>query len=714
MAEDLNTPSNTLVKVRWQEPYASEGMNKKLNGLVPHGVIRGGRLGTSALNSTVVVEADDDTGDSIYSVVDSNGHQLTFQQTGNISLDLDTGTLPGTTAYIGLEITYSTGAATVVKWRGYSAAEIDADPDICCLGSVVVPAVAAVIPAADIGGDRRTDGGLNLSSGMRDWQQLVKNPSFEGHEISVSGFSVSEEFPYWTLEPGGNGTWHVLTPSSTPTADPRVGQNNLAFEGAGAGAELGYAYYDRTTRVAPGQMVRASVWVRGDSVTMGSGASAKVGIEFKIYDWDGTTLSTVEIIEDGSTITGTFDYIQIAETLKMPADAAFIGYSLFIDDATSVTGTIGFDDFRVWVEPGPVGSLYDQETDVIGPELNTTKMVVSPYLGLSGVTDPSVLAERSLSLLCGSAGATTLRFDLDTVKAAVTSWLLRLSKGGIQIGNSLVSTAAEGIVARLSTNIPVAANARYMLLWEMTNLGSPVDIRLYATDQTDITNPLVGTRVAEAFVVTMNAEWNGSQWQYDTSSAAQRFEFGVNGLYFSQKESGGTSPWDDSDWEDNTEAYRYFGVQRGADGVARLTANDAYFQILGTGTSGGSNPTAGASVLKNTLYAKTMLKGWRTFNLAAGVASGGDGVNINLGTVATDMTLTFNQGMANQLYCVVSGIVGSSTAGYYVPVAKNIQLASFDLQFFEVLANPTNTITFKSATAVNGSFAVAVYGRQAP
>jgi hypothetical protein len=712
MAEDLLTPSNTLVKVRWQEPYVSEGLNKKLNGLVPHGVIRGGRIGTSALDSTVVVEADDDTGDSIYSVVDANGHQLTFRQVGNVNLDLDVGTLPGTTAYIGLDVTYSTTAATVVRWRGYSAAEIDADPTIVCLGSADVPAVAAVIPAGDIYGDRRTDGGLNVSTGMREWQQLVNNPSFEGHEVSVSGFSVSEEFPYWTLEPGGNGTWHVLTPTSTPVADPRVGQNNLAFEGAGAGAEAPYAYYDRSTRVAPGQMVRVSAWVRGDSVTMGSGASAKVGVEFIIYDWDGTAISTVEIIEDGTTITGTFDYIEIAETLKMPADAAFVGYSLFIDDVTSVTGTIGFDDFRVWIEPGPVGSLYDQRTDVVGPEVNTTKMVVSPYLGLSGVTDPSVLAERSLSMICANASASSLRFDLDTVKAAVTSWLLRMSKGGVQIGSSLVSTAAEGIIARLSTNIPVFSNARYVLLWEMPNLGSAMDIRLYATDQTNVTNPLVSSRTAEAFVITVNAEWDGSQWAYDSSgSAAQRFEFGLNGLYFSQKESGGTSPWDDTDWEDNTEAYRYFGVQRGADGIARLTANDAYFEILGA-TNSGSNPTSGATPKKNTLYAKTIVKGWRTFNLSGGSASGGDGVNINLSTVGTDMSFTFSQAMADGLYCVTSGIVGSSSAGYIVPVAKNIALGGFDLQFF-ALVDSGDTITHTAATAITGSFAIAVHGRQA-
>ena len=711
MAEDLLTPSNTLVKMRWQEPYASEGLNKKLNGVVPHGVIRGGRLGTSALNSTVVVEADDDTGDSIYSVIDANGHQLTFRQVGNVSLDLDTGTLPGTTAYIGLDVTYSTGAATVVKWKGYSAAEIDADPTIVCLGSADVPAVAAVIPEADIGGDRRTDGGLNISTGLREWHQLVLNPSFEGHEVSVSGFSVSEEFPYWALEPGGNGTWHVLTPTSTPAAQPRVGQNNLAFEGAGAGAESPFAYYDRVTRVAPGQMVRASVWVRGDGVTMGSGAAAKVGIQFIIYDWDGTVLDTIEIIEDGTTITGTFDYIEIAQTIKMPADAAFVGFSIFVDDATSVTGTIGFDDIRAWVEPGPVGSLYDQKTDVIGPEVNTSRMVIAPFFGLSGVTDPSVMAERSLSLVCANASASSLRFNLDTVKAAVTSWLLRMAKGQLQIGNDLVSTAAEGIVARLSTNIPIYTNAQYVLLWEMQNLGTTANIRLYATDRTNVTNPLVSSRTAEAFVVTVNAEWDGAQWANDSAIAAQRFEFGLNGFYYSQKEAGGTSPWDDADWEDNIEAYRYFGIQRGADGVSRITANDAYLEILGATTSG-SNPTSGATPKKNTLYAKTIVKGWRTFNLVAGVASGGDGVNINLSTVGTNMSFTFSQAMADGLYCVTSGIVGSSPAGYIVPVALNLTGAGFDLQFF-ALVDAGDTITQTAATSITGSFAIAVHGRQA-
>jgi len=109
MSTDLSNPSNTLAKVRWHEQYVSEGINKKLNGVIPSGVVRGGRLVASLVNMTVTIQADPDTNDSIYSHIDANGHQVTFRQIGDVSLDLTA--VASTTVFICLHVDYVISAS---------------------------------------------------------------------------------------------------------------------------------------------------------------------------------------------------------------------------------------------------------------------------------------------------------------------------------------------------------------------------------------------------------------------------------------------------------------------------------------------------------------------------------------------------------------------------------------------------------------------------
>ena len=724
MAEDLLTPSNTLVKVRWQEPYVSEGLNKKLNGLVPHGVIRGGRLGTSALDSTVVVEADDDTGDSIYSVVDANGHQLTFRQVGNVNLDLDVGTLPGTTAYIGLDVTYSTTAATVVKWRGYSAAEIDADPTIVCLGSADVPAVAAVIPAGDIYGDRRTDGGLDISGGMRPWEQIIKNPSFEGHEVICNAAAGIVEFPHWQFNcQFSAGQIHTLTPDSTPAANPRSGVGTLGVEGGGAGSHNFLIYPDVKPRVFAGQMVRFSVWVRGTSVTFGSGASgyARIGITGYEYDGGGPPLFTNAQL-DGTVLTGTFDYVELSGTFVIPADTAYVQLQLSVVDGTSLSGTLEFDDFRFWIEQGPVDNPLYQDMAVVGSEQNTEALVVSPNTAQT-VLNPATVRERSIRLGCESSGASTLEYAWKPAKDAVTSFLMNLPKGRLSLGEDLASSAAETIIPRLSTDFTDYATGRYTLLWEMPNgrlAANQGNIRVYATNQTDNITHYFGGRTDIALVVTVNAEWNGSQWVFDETGDAARWDWALSGVFYYVRESSASSPWDDDEWEDfagAADSYAYFAVRPFSVGRAHILLPDGRLRFLATNTDAqGSNPPYTTSPDENTLYAKSMCKAWSYFEVdSAGNLATIDGFNMTPGTpTATGIPFTIGTNMAVATYSIVTTVECPPTQQALLSLQPHtLALGSFDTTLLATtITSPSNTSIFDVVNlTTTARFFVQIFGR---
>ena len=712
MATDLATPSNTLAKVRWREQYVSEGLNKKLNGMIPHGVIRGGRLGVSGLNSRVVVEADPDTGDSIYSVIDATGHQLTFRQVGDITLDLSAEA--GNTVYIGLAVIYATSADTEVYWRAYTSAEIDADPTIVCLGSAVVPGSPAIIPETDLQGDRRTDGGLNISSGMRDWRQVLVNPSFEGHEVTANLSSGEQSILGWNISAPLTGELHVLTPSSTPAANPRTGKNNVILDGGGAGSHTCYISPRNAIRVAPGQMVRASVWVRGDSVTMGGGAAAKVGIQLDVRGWNGGSIATYDIEEDGTTITGTFDYIEIAQTIKMPADAAFVAPQIKVTETTSLAGDIGFDDFRLWLEPGPVAEPYD-DSDVFGSDFTTKNLIVSPYFNQLAVTNPQTQAERSLSLACESANPSSLEYSWELVKAAVTSWLMSLPKGRLNVGSDLVSAIAEAVIPRLTTSYLTAATSRYTLLWEMpTTAGAEDTIRVYATPAPNGISLHTGVSV----VVTINAEWTtGSQWQYDGSGYdASRFDIGRDGFFFYIKHSGGTSPWADGDWDDNTEAYRYFQAKEHAQGATQLTINDGHIRFDNSTTSGNgaTNPPYNGAVVSNGLYAKSVCKAWSYFSMQTGALFSQIGFNLSVGTIGTNIQMVFGTAMSpSEGYSVFLTANNQNPASSYVtPLLVSQTSANFTIGFFLTNTTPTVSQWLANSGSFTHDFSVMVLGRQ--
>src|SRR5512138_861839 len=88
MATTLHTLNADDFKVRWQEPYGSEGFNRKLAGVVSPGVYRGFLTQGSVTPCAVSLVPEVDTYNSVAVIEDSAGVSVTVQHVGNYDLDL--------------------------------------------------------------------------------------------------------------------------------------------------------------------------------------------------------------------------------------------------------------------------------------------------------------------------------------------------------------------------------------------------------------------------------------------------------------------------------------------------------------------------------------------------------------------------------------------------------------------------------------------------
>jgi len=730
MATDLSTPSSSLVKVRWREPYASQGLNEKLNGLAPHGVIRGGRLVASALASRVTIQADPDTGDSIYSVINSNGQQMTFRQVGDVTLDLDVGGLPGTTAYIGLVINYTVGADTTVKWQGLSSAEVDADSTILCLGSADVPGVAALIPETDITSDRRTEAALNMSSGMRGWRQAIVNGSFEGPGLRISSTDLSRSFVGWWMgDTLSHGIWEILTPTSAPASQPRTGENSLLADGGGGGlSHAMYARCTRTIKVVPGQNLMASVWVRGDGVTLQDGASAKVGIRLTAYEDDGTVVTSpaswnggFEIIEDGTVVTGTFSYIQLQGIVKVPASASHIRVELIVEDSSGFIGDISFDDFNLWLEVGSVETQYDLDADILSGDRMVSMVTVAPVLSAL-LTDPSDIADRALKFFCANNSLTGLEYEISDLREAATSWLLKLTRGRLRVGENVLSTAAEMAKARLeSYHGDGTVGNGFTLLFQSTpyTTATRCPIRIYLTENTADG----GTMINNILLFTWNARWDGTQWVRDVVGLnSQRIKIGVGdstdeqGLVMQRYESSDASPWPETDW--SSPGIDMFRAVMGSSVHPNQTIVEprdgrVWFSNVTVGHPG-SNPLFSETPFGNALYAKNIVKAWITYSWIAAVGTVNEGFNLDEAAVpGASLSFSFGYPMADTEYAVVFGAEEEIANSWVLPFWANKTTGGFEVRFLEAdTSGGAAVVTEKNASAMSGAIDIVVLARQ--
>ena len=212
MPTSLQTVAASNVKVRWKEPYASEGINKKMAVVVPAGIYRGLGLTTNASNRSVTVQADTTALDHVAVYLSSDGYATTIRDDASGDITLDLATDAGNTVVIALFVEYVIGSDTTAELRSYELTEYDGlaaavRDELVVLGTVNVPASDILIPAEDITLDRRTLAWEARGGDDIPWNLITRNSSFE---VADTGATYSRAVDGWeTAITSGDRKAHV-------------------------------------------------------------------------------------------------------------------------------------------------------------------------------------------------------------------------------------------------------------------------------------------------------------------------------------------------------------------------------------------------------------------------------------------------------------------------------------------------------------------------
>lgn len=341
MATTLLAIENEQVKLRWEEEYVSEGLNEKMLGTIPGGIIRGGLLEPHpSANQTLRVKADPTYGDIVASYEDVNGRQMTVNL-GSGDVDLDLSTLGGSTVYIAIYVSYSLLTETEAEWRAYTQAQLDGAPEkdrVIIWGSVDVPATAIPIPAADIYQESRREARWKQSSGLVPWVPIIRDGGFEGRISHWDYPSITGSLT-WTVDEAdyyrGNRSLNVNASIGTGTF---TCTQPMMFP-----CDAGQLFYLRF-------MSKTSNW------------TGTLQLQARFYDKDGSYLSSQDLVETVSA--DTHDWEEHAGVFVAPASAVFVMPRIYIT-ATSSGTECWMDDAQMFVQTDTPGNLQRPDTSMI-------------------------------------------------------------------------------------------------------------------------------------------------------------------------------------------------------------------------------------------------------------------------------------------------------------------------------------------------------------
>ncbi len=652
-ATTLSTPSNTGAKMRWKEPYVSDGLNKKLNGIIPSGIVRGGLLSTAASAFLVDIAPDAGLGDSIYSSIDADGQQITFRQAGTIQLDL--AALAGAGRhYICLYVDYTISVDTAIEWRAYPEVDITGTPVaeapyLVIVGLVDVPG-GGPIPAANVLPLGRRDAWASVSKGLTPGVQVVENGSWDfAAETTVSGVTTSN-IVGWD-ESGlssANYTWRIVA------TGPRTGAHELEVLGDGVSTEIGQVLGGRYAAVRPGDSVRVRYYIRG-AAWGGIGASGHQGVRLGFTDKDKQNL--VNVYVDNVGLSGTFAYTLVDEVVEVPAGCAYFFYGVVVDtDGGTPAGSVFFDDIGIWIDGG--AALGEDPRRRMAADTGAFSSVAFAPFATSNPTiadeinDTLKLENTSNGAVLGTIvaefmGAAAKDFDFDAVGMGI-----KLDRAIKNLGGNLISSAAEAVTARVEGKAAISATSLYTKIAEWGSSGGLWPVRLWFGTGSG------GNR--SVYAVSINADFDGTIWsQDDATDRSMLFIVGPGGLN-QQTKASGTPTWGASSWDPLWDSANNLF----SSGVVS-TFEDGILEIASPVTSAfGSNIIVGTAPAANSIYAANIVKAWGHFFSSAVSPTIDDGYNFNTCVYSGgDIDVTYHVAMSGPLAQAPQAQISGTAAG---------------------------------------------------
>ena len=551
MSTLLATFADSEVKVRFKEPFLTEGINRTGAAVMAPGIYRGFKLIANVTNNLLTVEDDPTIGDHVLVFETDDGYSIHIRKTSDFTIDF-TGLSVSTEYIIAVYAVYGLNVTTAAYIRAYTQAEYDVAPEkeqLVILGTGTTPGSmpGLITPSAN----KRTSAWYEIAPENREGKQLIDNGGFELADVGAITFGGdAEPVPGWDTQ---KGYANNVTMSIDQTA-PLSGANELKMLLSGSATQSLQLQYGSVFSVYSGQVVRASVWIRGDSIT--SISDDRVGLDITFWDQDLNFVSGGFTASNVGPISGTFAYTELTKSKEVPATAAYMHAALIFYENNSTTGTIWFDDASVWLGENRT-ALDDVATADLGEASTRTFSLdlLNPdsFSSVAGFLSEMVQL-RSLGL---SGGIVELMMK---ARDGVTPFNLGLKNGALEFLDK-ISTAADAAVPRIVTPAADYTVADYTLFWESQDAGGDRGaIRIYVGQGTAQVN-------GASLVLTHNAAWDGTQWDKDEAAdPAGMYVISDAGFRTFFYLSGGSAPWADADWRDDVDGFEQLRYAWGSTG----------------------------------------------------------------------------------------------------------------------------------------------------
>lgn len=344
MPTTLSTISNTTVKVRWQEPYASDGLNRKVAVAIPSGVYRGLRLSVSVATLSVDLTPDSVFGDHVAVQESFDGHSTTYRDdtSGTITLSLG-GYTTSDVIVVVLFINYQSGSVTSAEYRGYLLSEYDAlsasvKAGLVVLGTVLRPA-SGIIPASNIVHDRRKIAFLQRTDEATPWNPLIRNGGFE---LGQTNGTYRHASPFW--KSSLTNVNFMFRPVET---EAHSGVKSLELTTSAAGAVVATIQQDLWMPVVPGRLIMGRLYKK----VIQTATSTPTGrMRFLFGDKDGLNDTQDDLVFAITPIDGSF--VEFDGVVQVPAGMRVLkAVQIIISGTYAAPGPcIRIDDVGAWAQ----------------------------------------------------------------------------------------------------------------------------------------------------------------------------------------------------------------------------------------------------------------------------------------------------------------------------------------------------------------------------
>lgn len=461
------------VKMKWQEQYVSEGLNRKVIPASPKGIYRGLFL-VQNITSPRLVDVQggaDGRHEAVHQSVDGFSMSY-FDAVGTTAtLDLSNAALSSTETVIALQIVYEIGIATTANWIAYpitdwNALSLAAQGEFIVLGTINVPAPATNITTAMILPKRRTAAWEKAAPGATPWSPIIRNPSFE------HGVTAADTVPYSISDWVNRSDLAVNGSFRLGTSTVRSGAKSLEFNKSAVGAGVGRIEQYQEVPVTPGQLVHVTGWVRQlIAPTAGS-------YTFNLYWGDLNSTASTSTVVTASVLSTTDASYRLVDLIFAVPASVYVLKTVTIEAAGLTTGSTGIalvvDDFQVHVETGSPQAIQSAINGRLKQQMTSALLVEDPSTYALGQLAALLRFDKSTPASEGELIVDRKDQDYSVGLPPALSLLGRL----INVGSRLLSTSVNSEKARIST--PYSPSLDVTLIWEsLPSTGTHPAIRIY-------------------------------------------------------------------------------------------------------------------------------------------------------------------------------------------------------------------------------------------